>query len=149
MAKLAIDSQNRLRKFVSQDQLAEALGISKTTVRALIARHLLTAVVVAGNVVRIPADEVERFLSARRIGRPFHIPSSAQKATRAQRDHFFPDPDPAESEPERPAPDEPAANPRKHPPAKPPSRAARYSARRRSKRLEKLAQDSSVDIAPL
>ena len=93
MSRLATDSQNRLRKFFSQGQVAEALGISKTTVRALIDRHQLTAVVVAGNCVRVPAEEIERYLQARRMGRAFHIPSSAGKPTKAQRDHLFAAPD--------------------------------------------------------
>ena len=58
MSRLSTDKQNRLRKYFKQKEVAAALGVSTTTVRALIERGELTAVVVAGNCIRIPADEL-------------------------------------------------------------------------------------------
>ena len=68
--KLATNKEGKLRKFVSQQEVARALGLNTKTVRAMIDRRELTAVVVAGK-IRIPGEELERFLQRVRIGRPF------------------------------------------------------------------------------
>ena len=69
--KLATNKEGKLRKFVSQQEVAHALGLNTKTVRAMIDRRELTAVVVAGK-IRIPGEELERFLQRVRIGRPFN-----------------------------------------------------------------------------
>jgi excisionase family DNA binding protein len=99
--KLAIDSAGKLRKFYSQQQVADALGLTRQTIRALIQRHELTAVRIANNCLRVPAEEVERFLQARREGRAF-TPDTHPNVL-AKGDQFFPaheEPDPDSNPPE-------------------------------------------------
>ena len=68
--KLATNKEGKLRKFVSQQKVAQALRLNTETVCAMIDRSELTAVIVAGK-IRIPWEELERFLQRVRIGRPF------------------------------------------------------------------------------
>jgi excisionase family DNA binding protein len=68
---LASKPDGRLRQFYTRQQVAKALQLHIHTIRALINRKELTAVAVAGQ-VRIPCEELERYLQRSRIGRPFH-----------------------------------------------------------------------------
>lgn len=72
--RLSTDRDNKLRKWFSVKDTAAAFGVSINTVRALISRKELSACCLAGHTVRIPADDIERFLRARTMGRPFHAP---------------------------------------------------------------------------
>lgn len=67
---LATKPDGRLRQFLTRQQVAKALQLHIHTVRALVNRKELTAVTIAGK-MRIPAEELERFLQRNRIGRPF------------------------------------------------------------------------------
>ena len=93
--RIATDRHNQLRKWFSVKQVAGALGLSINTVRNLIARKELTAVCMAGHSVRIPADDIERFLRARTMGRPFHAPQPSD-----------PDESPAKTSTVRPTPEQ-------------------------------------------
>lgn len=68
--KLATNKEGKLRKFVSQQEVARALRLNVKTVRSMIDQQELTAYVVRGK-IRIPEEELERFLQRVRIGRPF------------------------------------------------------------------------------
>lgn len=118
MSRLSTDKQNRLRKYFKQKEVAAALGVSTTTLRALIERGELTAVVVAGNCIRIPADELERFLQQRRIGRSFYL-----RPNRLPMSDEPEDAQAAENPPARPELKE------RLPKAKPPRKARRYPPR--------------------
>jgi excisionase family DNA binding protein len=67
---LATKPDGELRQFFTRQQVAKALQLHIHTVRALIDRKEITAVVTAGK-VRIPGEELERYLQRSRIGRPF------------------------------------------------------------------------------
>lgn len=69
--KLATTKEGKLRQHFSQQEVARALELNVKTVRAMIDRRELTAVIVAGK-IRIPGEELERFLQRVRIGRPFN-----------------------------------------------------------------------------
>jgi excisionase family DNA binding protein len=77
--KLATKPDGRLRQFLTQQQVAQALQVDVRTVRSLINRKELTAVIFAAK-LRIPVEELERYLQRMRIGRPF------QPNTHPQRD---------------------------------------------------------------
>jgi excisionase family DNA binding protein len=58
------------RVTLSQQEVAQALRLNVKTVRSMIDQQELTAYVVRGK-IRIPEEELERFLQRVRIGRPF------------------------------------------------------------------------------
>ena len=60
-----------MRQYFSQQEVARTLRLNTKTVRAMIDRRELTAVIVAGK-IRIPGEELERFLQRVRIRRPFN-----------------------------------------------------------------------------
>jgi excisionase family DNA binding protein len=68
--KLATNKEGKLRQFFTQQQFAAALQLHVDTVRARIERGEITAVLV-GRQLRIPGEEIERYLQRARIGRPF------------------------------------------------------------------------------
>jgi excisionase family DNA binding protein len=67
---LATKPNGRLRQFFTRQQVAQALQLHIHTISAMVNRKELTAVMVAGK-LRIPAEELERYLQRSRIGRPF------------------------------------------------------------------------------
>jgi len=69
--KLATNKEGKLRKFFSQQEVARTLQLNVKTVRSMIDQQELTAYVVRGK-IRIPEEELERFLQRVRIGRPFN-----------------------------------------------------------------------------
>jgi excisionase family DNA binding protein len=68
--KLATTKEGKLRQYFSQQELARTLQLNVKTIRSMVDRGELTAVIVAGK-IRIPGEELERFLQRVRIGRPF------------------------------------------------------------------------------
>ncbi len=68
--RVATDHKGNLRRFFSPAKVAESLGCHKRTVLRMVKRRELEAYQPAAGLIRIPADEVERLLTARSIGKP-------------------------------------------------------------------------------
>jgi excisionase family DNA binding protein len=76
--KLATKLDGRLRQYFTRQQVAKALQVHEQTVRALIDRKELTGILVARK-IRVPAEELERYLQRIRIGRPFRPDTHPRK----------------------------------------------------------------------
>lgn len=69
MKRIFTDHTGEPRQFFSPDEVAKQLGVHPMTIRRKIQKGELTAFSVAGSTLRIAADEIERFLSSRTVGR--------------------------------------------------------------------------------
>lgn len=69
MKRIATDGAGKPRPFFSPEKISQALGVHRDTILRMIKRKELIAFSVRPGVLRVPADELDRLLRSRSVGK--------------------------------------------------------------------------------